>query len=155
MQLRICDPQGTELMRRFIVWGDGDLRLSAPESSPGRLIAEGECLLAASSNSAEVGGERYGTAVCYSRSGTCDSQASALTAQQQRVLDLAATGMTDREIGRSLYVAESTVRFHIQNLKVKLRVRTKTQLVAKAIRMGLAIADAEPPQVLAEVGTSS
>jgi DNA-binding NarL/FixJ family response regulator len=60
-----------------------------------------------------------------------------LTPQQERVLELAAQGLTSTEIGERLFIAESTVRFHIQKLKAKLSARTKTELVAKAIRFGV------------------
>jgi len=63
--------------------------------------------------------------------------APTVTVQQSQVLELAAAGLTDREIGNRLFLAESTVRFHIQKLKTTLKVRNKTELVAKAIRMGL------------------
>jgi DNA-binding NarL/FixJ family response regulator len=65
------------------------------------------------------------------------SAAPALTAQQSQVLELAAAGLTDREIGDELFLAESTVRFHIQKLKATLKVRNKVELVATAIRTGL------------------
>jgi DNA-binding NarL/FixJ family response regulator len=58
------------------------------------------------------------------------------TPRQQRVLQLAAEGLTNLSIGQRLYISESTVRFHIQRLKQTLGARTKTELVAKAIRMG-------------------
>lgn len=60
-----------------------------------------------------------------------------LTPQQQRVLDLAASGSTYSEIGRTLHISESTVRFHIQRLKDLLGARTKTELLATAIRSAL------------------
>lgn len=60
-----------------------------------------------------------------------------ITPQQERVLELAADGLTYREIGGRLYISESTVRFHMQKLKVKLGARSKTDLIAKAIRSGL------------------
>jgi len=59
------------------------------------------------------------------------------TPQQERVLELAAQGLTYKAIGQRLYLSESTVRFHIQRLKSKLGVHTKTELIAKAIRTGL------------------
>jgi len=65
-----------------------------------------------------------------------------LTPQQERVLELAADGLTYREIGERLYISESTVRFHMQKLKVKLSARSKTDLIARAIRAGV-IAPAE------------
>ena len=60
-----------------------------------------------------------------------------VTPQQQTVLELAADGLTYHEIGARLFITESTVRFHIQNLKKKLGVRTKVELIAKAIRAGI------------------
>jgi DNA-binding NarL/FixJ family response regulator len=63
--------------------------------------------------------------------------ASQPTPQQGRVLELAAQGLTNKEIGARLYVSESTVRFHIQKLKEKLGAHTKTELIAKSIRSGL------------------
>jgi DNA-binding NarL/FixJ family response regulator len=60
-----------------------------------------------------------------------------ITPQQERVLELAADGMTYREVGERLFISESTVRFHMQKLKVRFGARTKTDLIAKAIRSGL------------------
>jgi DNA-binding NarL/FixJ family response regulator len=59
-----------------------------------------------------------------------------LTPQQERVLELAAVGLTYREIGARLFISESTVRFHMQKLKGKFEARTKTELIATAIRTG-------------------
>jgi DNA-binding NarL/FixJ family response regulator len=58
------------------------------------------------------------------------------TPQQERVLELAAQGFTNHEIGARLFISESTVRFHVQKLKAKFAARTKTELIAKAIRTG-------------------
>jgi DNA-binding NarL/FixJ family response regulator len=58
------------------------------------------------------------------------------TPQQERVLELAAEGYTNQEIGKRLFISESTVRFHVQKLKAKFEARTKTELIAKAIRTG-------------------
>ncbi|MEB3031797.1 response regulator transcription factor [[Mycobacterium] nativiensis] len=61
----------------------------------------------------------------------------ALSPQQENVLELASEGLTNQEIGRRLYISESTVRFHLQNLKTKFEARTKTDLIARAIRAGV------------------
>jgi DNA-binding NarL/FixJ family response regulator len=61
---------------------------------------------------------------------------SRLTPQQERVLELSAEGLTYREIGSRLFISESTVRFHMQKLKAKFNARTKTELIARAIRSG-------------------
>jgi DNA-binding NarL/FixJ family response regulator len=59
-----------------------------------------------------------------------------LTPQQESVLDLAAQGLTNQEIGARLFLSESTVRFHLQKLKAKFDARSKTDLIARAIRSG-------------------
>jgi DNA-binding NarL/FixJ family response regulator len=59
-----------------------------------------------------------------------------LTPQQESVLELAAQGLTNQEIGARLYISESTVRFHLQKLKKKFDARSKTDLIARAIRAG-------------------
>lgn len=65
------------------------------------------------------------------------SDDNAPTPQQQRVLELAAEGLTYREIADRLVISESTVRFHVQKLKVKLGTHSKTELIVQAIRLGL------------------
>lgn len=62
------------------------------------------------------------------------------TPQQARVLQLAAEGLTYGEIAKRLLISESTVRFHIQKLKLKFETNSKTELVARAIRSGLIVA---------------
>lgn len=60
-----------------------------------------------------------------------------LTPQQERVLELCAEGFTYREIGERLFISESTVRFHMQKLKDKFGVGSKTELITRAIRAGV------------------
>lgn len=59
------------------------------------------------------------------------------TPQQARVLQLASEGLTYREIAKRLVVSEATVRFHIQNLKLKYGASSKTDLIVRAIHRGL------------------
>ena len=68
------------------------------------------------------------------------SDSSSPTPQQARVLQLAAEGLTYGEIAKRLLISESTVRFHIQKLKLKFETTSKTELVARAIRSGLIVA---------------
>jgi DNA-binding NarL/FixJ family response regulator len=65
------------------------------------------------------------------------------TPQQERVLELASEGLTNREIGERLFISESTVRFHIQKLKATTEARNRTELMAKAIRLGMIAPGAE------------
>jgi DNA-binding NarL/FixJ family response regulator len=59
-----------------------------------------------------------------------------LTPQQENVLELASQGYTNDEIGGRLFIAESTVRFHLGRLRTAFGARSKTELIAKAIRAG-------------------
>lgn len=71
-----------------------------------------------------------------------------LTPRQESVLELAAEGLTDRQIAERLHISGSTVGFHMQKLKDRLEARTRTELIAKAIRAGviaLATEDGEGP----------
>jgi transcriptional regulator EpsA len=72
-----------------------------------------------------------------------DSRASrtdqTLTAREMEVLTWVCDGKTSAEIAAILGIARSTVRNQIQSTLVKLRVNTRSQAVAKAIKKGLVI----------------
>src|SRR5215471_4665657 len=60
-----------------------------------------------------------------------------LTAREIEVLELLAKGMRNKEIGRSLNIAEETVRAHIRSIFVKLNVHDRTAALAEALRRGV------------------
>lgn len=60
-----------------------------------------------------------------------------LTARETEVARLAAAGMTAREIGETLYIGERTVETHLANAYGKLGVRTRRELVQRAVELGL------------------
>lgn len=64
-------------------------------------------------------------------------EGDAPTPQQARVLELTAQGLTYRTVAKRLVLSEATVRFHIQNLKLKYGATSKTDLVVRAIQLGL------------------
>jgi DNA-binding NarL/FixJ family response regulator len=68
-----------------------------------------------------------------------------LTSRQVRVLELVAEGKTYKQVAQQLFLSQSTVRFHIQNLKSRLEVATVTELVAKAIRLSLIAPTTDAP----------
>lgn len=57
-----------------------------------------------------------------------------LSEREREVLDLLATGMTAREIGRKLFVSANTIRTHIRHIYEKLQVRTRVEAVRKGGR---------------------
>jgi DNA-binding NarL/FixJ family response regulator len=50
-----------------------------------------------------------------------------LTAREREVLQMIATGSSNREIARALYLSEGTVRNHVSNILRRLNVRDRTQ----------------------------
>ncbi len=60
-----------------------------------------------------------------------------LTAREREVLMLVASGRTNRQIARSLGVAEKTVKTHVSHVLGKLGVADRTQAALAAVRAGL------------------
>lgn len=60
---------------------------------------------------------------------------SGLTDQQLRILSLLAEGLTNREIGVRLYLAEKTVKNHVTRILAKLGVQRRTQAALLASRL--------------------
>lgn len=59
--------------------------------------------------------------------------ADLLTQRERDVLQQAALGLTNKEIGRVLFVSDRTVQGHLQNIYEKLGVATRTEAVTKAL----------------------
>ena len=68
---------------------------------------------------------------------TSDSPAelAGLTDQQLRILSLLAEGLTNKEIGSRLYLAEKTVKNHVTRILAKLGVQRRTQAALLASRL--------------------
>jgi DNA-binding NarL/FixJ family response regulator len=63
---------------------------------------------------------------------------SVLTAREQQVLRLVASGRTNRAIAAELFLSEKTVARHVGNILAKLRVRSRSAATAYAYEHGLA-----------------
>ena len=66
-----------------------------------------------------------------------DPDASGLTSRELDVVELLATGATNRQIALELAVSSGTVKWHIYNVFRKLDVETRTEAVSAARRRGL------------------
>jgi DNA-binding CsgD family transcriptional regulator/tetratricopeptide (TPR) repeat protein len=62
-----------------------------------------------------------------------------LTAREAEVLALVAEGLTNREIGRRLYISEKTASVHVSNVMAKLGASNRTEAVRLAADRGIAL----------------
>ncbi|WP_328997971.1 response regulator transcription factor [Kribbella sp. NBC_00709] len=56
-----------------------------------------------------------------------------LTEREVEILGLLATGMSNRELSRKLYVSEATIKSHLAHIYTKLEVDTRAAAVGRAI----------------------
>jgi two-component system nitrate/nitrite response regulator NarL len=60
-----------------------------------------------------------------------------LTPREREILGFIALGHSNKEIARSLEVAESTVKIHVQNLLRKLKLSSRVQAAVYAVEHGI------------------
>jgi DNA-binding NarL/FixJ family response regulator len=60
-----------------------------------------------------------------------------LTAREQEIFRLIADGLSNAEIGRELYISDTTVKTHITHILQKLSLRDRLQVVVLAYESGL------------------
>ena len=68
-----------------------------------------------------------------------------LTGRETDVLRLLAAGQSNKDIARSLFIEETTVKTHVKNVMEKLGVNSRTQAALYAVQIGLATSDAKGP----------
>ena len=59
-----------------------------------------------------------------------------LTQREIEVLTWIAYGKSDWQIGQILQISDKTVNFHVENMKRKLGVATRMQVVVQAVHEG-------------------
>ena len=60
---------------------------------------------------------------------------AALSEQERRILELIGEGLTNRQIGERMYLAEKTVKNYVSNLLAKLDMQRRTQAAALAAQL--------------------
>ena len=84
-----------------------------------RRVAAGQSTLDPSVTSAVLDRVRNGPPV--------DKELERLTAQEQRILDLIGEGLTNRQIGERMFLAEKTVKNYVSSMLAKLGLSSRTQ----------------------------
>ena len=67
---------------------------------------------------------------------TSQSQDPILTAREAEVLMLVANGCKNREIAQALEIKERTVRFHIEHILRKLKLKNRSEARCYACKQG-------------------
>ncbi|MDH6214983.1 response regulator transcription factor [Streptomyces pseudovenezuelae] len=64
-----------------------------------------------------------------------DERLARLTVQERRILDLIGEGLTNRQIGEQLHLAEKTIKNYVSSLLSKLGMQRRSQAAAYVARM--------------------
>ena len=64
-----------------------------------------------------------------------DSRLDALTDQERRILELIGEGLTNRQIGETMHLAEKTVKNYVSSLLAKLGMERRTQAASYVTRL--------------------
>jgi DNA-binding NarL/FixJ family response regulator len=70
-----------------------------------------------------------------------DERLARLTNQERRILALIAEGLTNRQIGTAMHLAEKTVKNYVSNLLAKLGMERRTQAAVFAARLDPPVPD--------------
>jgi DNA-binding NarL/FixJ family response regulator len=71
---------------------------------------------------------------------TMRMQMDVLTARENEILQLMATGLTNIDIAKQLFVSSETVKTHVRHIFEKMAVKHRTQAVTEAIKRGMVVA---------------
>lgn len=75
--------------------------------------------------------------VIHGRSGGNGDLAEPLSDREMEVLQLMAQGLSNKEIGKALWIGETTVKTHVSHVLRKLNAADRTQAVLAAVKAGL------------------
>jgi len=73
-----------------------------------------------------------------------DARLAQLTDQERKILDHIAEGLTNRQIGEQMFLAEKTVKNYVSNVLMKLGMERRTQAAAYAARLAAERRDQRP-----------
>lgn len=73
----------------------------------------------------------------YARQSREPSLLSVLSKREREVLELVAKGLSNRQIGESLFISEQTVKNHLRNILEKLHLENRVQAAVMALKEGL------------------
>jgi DNA-binding CsgD family transcriptional regulator len=118
-------------------WRLADAWVAAGDRAAARTHADAA---AAAADQMRAGPLRRAVAATVSRSRLSGAESAGdavLTRREREVLALVAEGLTNREIGKRLFISEKTASVHLSNVMTKLNAASRTEAVTVAYRRGL------------------
>jgi two-component system NarL family response regulator len=126
--------QGGELLQKL-----GELERGEVPFSPGLTVKvlEGIARLAAEKGQyIPVAEPERTVGVEQIQASPAKEETTPLTVRQKEILDLVAKGLTYRDVGESLGIKECTVKYHMEKIMKRLRLKKREQVVACALEGG-------------------
>lgn len=117
--------------------GDEDIYRALQAGARGYLLKDATTEQLVGAIRAIARGERYIPATVAQRLAERAMAGPSLSEREMEVLRLVAVGMTNKEIASKLFIAEGTVKTHVNSIHDKLGVRDRTEAVMAAVRRGI------------------
>jgi two-component system, NarL family, response regulator len=117
--------------------GDEDVYKALHAGAQGYLLKDAPTEELLGAIRAVARGERYIPAAVARRLADRAMAGAPLSEREIEVLRLVAAGMTNKEIAAQLFIAEGTVKTHLNSVHEKLGVRDRTEAVMVAVRRGI------------------
>ncbi|MCP3369504.1 LuxR C-terminal-related transcriptional regulator [Bradyrhizobium cajani] len=123
----------------FVSSEDCDLVLSAAPAGHSVLLREMagqalvQCLRAITDGETVVPGPPTDQAQSREQSTNPETALAVLTERERQIMRLVSRGLSNKEIGRRLNIADGTIKVHLHNIFQKLEVGNRTALAALAI----------------------
>lgn len=73
------------------------------------------------------------------RLGADAAPSESLTTREVQVLELVATGMSNKQVAAKLGISAHTVKFHVNAILSKLDVHTRTEAVVRGVQLGVVV----------------
>jgi DNA-binding NarL/FixJ family response regulator len=68
-----------------------------------------------------------------------EAEVEPLTARETEVLELVASGLSNKQIAEELRISAHTVKFHVNAILAKLDVHSRTEAVVRAMQLGVVL----------------
>ena len=106
-------------------------------AAAGLVALDPETFSALLSTTSRTSGEPGDAGATDARLLSAGAEFDALTPREREVLDMLASGLSNKEIAWRMKISEHTVKFHVNSILTRMNAATRAEAVAMGIRQGL------------------